>query len=168
MATQKTVEIMSRDSNERYCSIVEFLKHTGKPVSYDNCAGCRGDRICDYKLRVAKYSDRLLFQFKEIEIFAWLLGERLNRTIPFNYAADVWTKSPLADKFHEYYDTLEVNDDLDLVFGPKKRAEEAAKMSTDELVRLIDDYENMHRSKEERMYRAQEKAAERVAMVAVA
>ena len=145
MAKPKTIEIMAKNSNGQYCSIVEFLKHASKPVSYDHCAGCNGTRACDYKSQIAKYGDRLLFQFKEIEIFAWLLGERLNREIPFDYAADVWTKSPLADKFHEYYDTLGVDDDLDLVFGPKKRAAEAAKMTTDELEKLIEDYEQTHK-----------------------
>ncbi len=125
MATEETIKIFGENSNEKYCSFKEYYRRYGGKnasvlVDSINCSGCHGEGQCGAKKTVALKSDRLLFQFKEAEIFAWHLGEKLKRYVSLEEAMAEWTReqipgdknSSYAAKFAAYHDVAGIDDPL--------------------------------------------------------
>ncbi len=120
MATEETLDILSKDCNERYCTFREFFRRkTIQDFMEIDCLGCDGGKFCDLKKRALKYEDRTLFQFKEIELFKFFIGEDTKIDIGFDETAFKWIREGYAGLFHELYDIEGIRDPL-CIFGTSR------------------------------------------------
>ncbi len=149
MADRKTLEALARNCNEKYCSFAKFLEILNQSVDYGSCPGCKGDRDCENKKRLANKGNRLLFQYKESEIFACFLAEVIDEEVPIGCAMEIWAKTSYAEKFHEYYDVLEVQDDPMFIFPKPKKVFESCNMTPEELREKVTSYKAKHKKDDE-------------------
>ncbi len=113
MASQEIMEIMSYGCDENHCSNRSFLEHSCKPIPEVDCRGCYGERDCAIKKEVAKSGDRLLFQFKQIELYAtYLEMEEFRRPVSIREATGLWVERGYAAKFAAYHDAMGITDPI--------------------------------------------------------
>lgn len=114
MATQETIDVLSRNCNEEYCSIKEFFRRHSQNHHLLNvdCSGCHGERECEAKKTIRKVEDRMLFQFKEIELFKLFESKTERRDIGWTEAAVRWINRGYAQRFFRVYDQEKSRDPL--------------------------------------------------------
>jgi len=113
MATEETLRIFSKDCNEDYCSIREFFRRKSEehPFANINCSGCQGDRdYCEARRAISQIEDRVLFQFKELEMFKFFESKTQERDIGWNEAVQLWVRRGYAARFSKLYDTEGIRD----------------------------------------------------------
>jgi hypothetical protein len=122
MATQETLDIISQNCSDAYCTLREFFKRKLRPdlTNCTDCVGCNGNKNCTLKREASRYEDRILFQFKEIEMLKWFMGEVMHIDIGWDEAGHRWVGEGYALLFHELYDIQGVRD-LGYIFEVSKQ-----------------------------------------------
>ena len=114
MATEETLKIFSKDCNEIYCSFKEFFRRKSEkhPLANIDCFGCQGNRDCEARRAVSQIEDRVLFQFKELEMFKLFESKNQGRDIGWNEAVQRWVEGGYAVRFSKLYDEEGIRDPL--------------------------------------------------------
>jgi len=114
MATEETLRIFAKDCNETYCSIKEFFRRKSEehPLANIDCSGCQGNRDCEARRTISQIEDRILFQFKELEMFKLFESKSQERDIGWNEAVQRWVKRGYAARFSRLYDEEGIRDPL--------------------------------------------------------